>query len=44
MAKGWDYESAHRSASQIEHACRLNKKLLNKKLAEEVNRHNGYSD
>lgn len=36
MIEGWKYEPAHRSASQIEHYCRHNPKLLPEKLKTEL--------
>ena len=35
MDKGWDYEKAHRSASEIEYFCRHNPKILEKNLTNE---------
>lgn len=36
MADGWEYLSAHRSASEIEYACRHHPALFPKKLREEI--------
>ena len=36
MAKGWDYESAHRDSSKIELHCRKLEKDLNQKLLKEM--------
>ncbi len=38
MKEGKSYESAHNSASKIEHHCRKNPKLLAKKIKEELDR------
>jgi hypothetical protein len=40
MNKGWNYEKAHKSASEIEYSCRRNPKILEKNLINELEKVN----
>jgi Mn-dependent DtxR family transcriptional regulator len=38
MSQGWPYHKAHRSASEIEHYCRIHLQEIDKKLRIEIDR------